>query len=79
MDKKHVLLGECKWTDDPIDQKVLHDLLEQGDLFSQKEQYFYLYSKNGFTNHVLKEANQDSRIHLISIEDIYHNHYPYAE
>lgn len=75
MDKKHVLLGECKWTDDPIDQKVLHDLLKQGDLFSQKEQYFYLYSKNGF----LKEANQDSRIHLISIEDIYHNHYPYAE
>lgn len=79
MDKKHVLLGECKWTNDPIDQKVLHDLLEQGQLFSQKEQYFYLYSKNGFTNHVLKEASQDSRIHLISIEDIYHNRYPYTE
>ena len=49
-DEKHVLLGECKWNETPVSLPVLKQLQERGDIFQKKEQYFYIFAKNGFTS-----------------------------
>lgn len=72
MDKKHVLLGECKWTKNPIDKKVADDLVKQGDLFSQNDKYFYLFSKSGFSDGVKVVAQEKHNMFLITIDDIYY-------
>ena len=71
MSKQDILLGECKWTNKLIDKKVLNDLILQSQLFKQKQRHYYLFSKNGFTDAVLEEAQQNTNIHLITIDDIY--------
>lgn len=70
-DHEHVILGKCKWTNDKIDKKVLDDLLKQGTLFKQEYKYYYLFSKNGFTDAVIDYVNDHTNVSLITIEDIY--------
>lgn len=64
------LLCECKWRNEKTDRKVLDTLLERGKLFSYPEQYYYLFSKSGFTDNVLEYAAQDDRINLVSFADM---------
>lgn len=77
LDKKNILLGECKWTNHVIDKSVLNDLQSQGTLFPQKNKYYYLYAKTGFSEAVKEAAQQQANIFLITIDDIYYHKYPY--
>lgn len=79
LDKKNILLGECKWTNHVIDKSVLDDLQSQGTLFPQKNQYYYLFAKTGFSETVKEAAQQQTNIFLITIDDIYHHKYPYMK
>ena len=47
-DKENLLLGECKWNNQDISPVVLTDLLTQGDMFPQKNKYFYIFCKKKF-------------------------------
>lgn len=50
---------------------VLDDLLEKSRLFPQSQKNFLLFSKNNFSDDLRKRAEGDSRIQLISLEDMY--------
>ncbi|NBK96625.1 MAG: ATP-binding protein [Erysipelotrichia bacterium] len=71
MDNNHILLGECKWTNEKIDQQVLNDLIAQGSLFKQKEKFYYLFAKSGFSESVQQYAKEHNNLSLITIDDIY--------
>lgn len=70
IDGETALLGECKWTNQSIDLPILTTLLERGELFPQPEKWYYLFSKSGFTDTVKEKAADDTRIKLISFEDM---------
>lgn len=70
MDNHNVLLGECKWTAEKIGQPVLNRLIEKGRLFSQEQKYYYLFSKNGFSESVIETARRRDDLYLVTIEDI---------
>ena len=57
--------GECKWTNAPVDIDVLNDLREQSKLFKYTSNYFYLFSKSGFTARLEKKAAEDENVKLI--------------
>jgi len=60
--RRHVLLGECKWTRDPMDAGVLKDLVEKAGLVvpdREDWQVFFLgFSKSGFTREAEAFARQ---------------------
>jgi hypothetical protein len=71
---KNAIFGECKWRSGPADLAILRDLKRRSELFSRFEKkYYYLFSKTGFTSGVIKAAEEDSSIRLITLADIY-NH-----
>ena len=67
-----ILLCECKWTNSPVDIDVLDDLTEQGSLFPQyEEQWYWLFSKSGFTEKLHAAAAERSEcVKLISYDDM---------
>ena len=69
-DKENILLGECKWNNEKVDLKVLEDLIKQGELFYQPNQWYYLFSKNGFTDAVRNAADKDDRVCLIAFDEM---------
>lgn len=69
-DNNHILLGECKWINSDVEIDVLVDLLGQGNLFWQEHKWYYLFSKNSFTENVKKIALENKNIFLNSFLDM---------
>lgn len=51
--------------------KVLYDLQEQGKLFQQKHKFYYLFSKNGLHEDVMKYAAAHDEVRLVALDDFY--------
>lgn len=68
-DKKTWFFGECKWKNSPVDQKVLETLIERSRNFPALKSYFYLFSKNGFTEGCKKLA-KECNCHLITFSEM---------
>lgn len=71
-DGKDYLFCECKWRNEKIDLPILNDLKIKADIFSQnkKNTYYILFSKSGFTEAVINEANCNNNIILVDINDL---------
>ncbi len=65
-----ILLGECKWKNSPVDMETAKILFERGNLFRQPYKYYYLFSKNGFTESLIHYAEKIKNVYLISYRDI---------
>lgn len=64
------LFGECKWKNEKIDVGVLDKLMDRSRLFHYKNQYFYLFSKTGFTEGCKAKASELGNVFLITYTDI---------
>lgn len=71
-DGKDYLICECKWRNEKTDIGVLNELKENADIFNKKRDntWFILFTKVGFTDAVLKEAEADSNIILVDMNHI---------
>lgn len=71
-DGSDYLICECKWRNDKTDLSVLEHLKEKADIFrkQRKNTWFVLFSKSGFTEAVVKEAERDDRIMLVELKDV---------
>jgi len=68
--KDNVLFGECKWHDADIDANVLEELQRKAEMFSQKNKYFYLFAKNGFTKACMDRARLPKNTRLVSFSSV---------
>ena len=66
----YVLLGECKWRNNPVDMDTVHTLLERGGLFYYPEKYYFLFSKSGFVDSVIDYVKDSGNINLVSYKQI---------
>ena len=66
------LICECKWRNEKTDLSVLNELKENADIFNTKRNntWFILFTKVGFTDAVLKEAQTDPNIILVDMSKI---------
>ena len=71
-DGKDYLIGECKWRNEKLDLAVLQDLKQKADIFSRNRTHtwFVLFSKSGFTQAVVEEAEKNDNIILVSIDKL---------
>ncbi len=68
--EKKILVGEVKWTNEPVDIDVLNELIRKSKFlnFEGKYQYF-IASKSGFTERCFNEMKSINALHL-DINDI---------
>ena len=64
------IFGECKWRDGKTGADVLSDLSRKASLLGYLDSPLYVLSKSGFTSDALKKAENDSRFHLITGEEL---------
>lgn len=68
--KYTALFGECKWTDEKVDEGILETLARRSRIFHYSEVWRYLFSKNGFTEGCVNAAEKMGNVMLVSYEDI---------
>lgn len=66
------LIGECKWRNEKLDLTVLYELQKKADVFSKKRKntWYILFSKSGFTEAVIEEAEKNEKIILIDMKTL---------
>lgn len=71
-DGKDYLICECKWRNEKTDLGVLNELRGKADIFNKKRDntWFVLFTKVGFTDAVLKEAENEPNIILVDMNKI---------
>ncbi|MBQ4140159.1 MAG: ATP-binding protein [Clostridia bacterium] len=72
-DKDTAIFGECKWTNEKVDTKVLDTLLYRSSLFAYNNVYLYLFSKSGFTKGCVEKADELGNVTLVTFQDIMNN------
>lgn len=64
-DRDEFVFGECKWRNQKCDVKVFAKLKEKSNmLFKYTDAHYYLFSKSGFTEDLIKLAEQEEKLHL---------------
>lgn len=74
-----VLVGECKWTADPMSKRVLDDLreyklpaLEQERRLKVPKQgpQTLLFSRTGFSDELITTASSDDTVSLVTLDEL---------
>lgn len=69
--KDSAIYGECKYRNEPMGKDVLDLLIERSYLLPYTNKYYYLFSKSGFTEGLVKIAQDNPQIKLIHLNDIF--------
>ena len=72
-DDNNILFGECKWQNVPVGMDVLKDLIKQGDLFHAENKWFYVFSKDCFTEECAQYVKNKSNFFLITFQQMIEN------
>nr|WP_304319918.1 ATP-binding protein [Bifidobacterium catenulatum] len=67
----HVLVGECKFRNKPMDNAMLESLRNKSLALRGSDRAYYLFSLNGFDRGVQAVADRDPSVKLIGIDDLY--------
>ncbi len=70
IDDRNVLICECKWHEHPIGIDVVYQMEERGQLFSQPEKYYILFTKAGVTNDVINYVKKKSNMRCVDFGTI---------
>ena len=63
---------ECKFRNVLFDKSEFEDLITASEIFSNvKNKYYYIFSKSGYTERVINEAEKAGNIKLLSIDDLF--------
>lgn len=63
-----LLVGNCKWSTKPMDIKDFEQLLEDVEQIGKEADYYYLFSKEGFTTELSVMAQNMDNIQCIDLE-----------
>ncbi|MDR0309467.1 MAG: ATP-binding protein [Candidatus Methanoplasma sp.] len=69
--EKDVILGECKWQNKEAGADIYAGLKEKAALFADKKIHYYIFSRSGFTAGLRKEAEEDDRLTLVGLDDLF--------
>jgi AAA+ ATPase superfamily predicted ATPase len=67
-EEKKAIFSECKWTNKPVDLRVLNHLVKKSGMFDFEDKYYMLFSKNGFADDVWEKAKENSKILLVDFD-----------
>lgn len=67
-EKGELLVGTCKWSTEPMDGREFEKLLKLTEQTGQEADYYYLFSREGFTNEFLQSARGMDQIELVDLD-----------
>ena len=68
----HILFSECKWTKEPCGISILRDLENKAECIKEHRYHHYsIFSKNGFTKELTKEAASRKDLLLFDLDDLF--------
>jgi len=70
-DDDNALICECKYTEDPFDEKQLKDLQDSSLCIKQHHKSFIIFSKNGISSGVEKQIKGLPEFSVITLDDIF--------
>lgn len=65
-----LLIGGCKWSEEPMGSSDFEKLLTAAEQLGQEADYYYLFSKEGFVNELSVMASGMDNIELIDLESL---------
>ncbi|MDR0335108.1 MAG: ATP-binding protein [Methanomassiliicoccaceae archaeon] len=68
------ILGECKWTNKKAGTEVYQRIKEKTAAVPQlidRDVYYYLFSRSGFTETLRREAEGDGKLKLVNLNDLF--------
>ena len=66
------VIGECKWQNSPVGQEVLSILeMRKALLVGDDTAYYYLLSKSGFDEDLIRLTSPRDDIHLVTAEEVF--------
>lgn len=71
LSKDNGIYCECKYRNEKVGIDVYEKLVERSRLIPRSHQYYYLFSKSGFTEGLMEMARIKPEIKLIGFEDLY--------
>ncbi|MCL2512988.1 MAG: ATP-binding protein [Oscillospiraceae bacterium] len=70
--EEQAIFGECKWRNEELDLAIVKESLEKCEMFKQfKKNYYYFFSKSGFTDGVREFVAERDDIQLIDFADMF--------
>jgi len=70
IDDRQCIVGECKWRNKKTGLDVFKRLVEKSRLLPYNKTYFYLFSKSGFEEDLLKEASVNECLTLVDFQEM---------
>lgn len=71
LDDDNALFCECKYTEEPFDEKQLQDLKSSAACIPRKNNHFMIFSKNGITSGVQKELQELSNYFVVDLQKLF--------
>ncbi|MBQ7199831.1 MAG: ATP-binding protein [Eubacterium sp.] len=65
-----ILIGDCKWSAKPMSMKDFEGLLDRTNQLGHEADYYYLFSRAGFTPELAAMATNMDNINCVSLEDL---------
>ena len=67
-----IIFGECKWSNKKVGINILEELIKKSENVevNNKNRSYILFSKSGFTDELLKRAEDSKELYLIELKDI---------
>ena len=67
------MFGDCIWTNEKVDSEILDSLKQKSKRFIKglKKEIFMLFSKSGFTDALIEEAENSPNILLYDINSLF--------
>ncbi|HEY5586490.1 MAG TPA: ATP-binding protein [Ruminiclostridium sp.] len=69
-EKEENIVGECKWQNTKVGIKDLEHLKSKIEKVKISKAYYYMFSKSGFTNELIKLSEKDEYVALIGLDEI---------
>ena len=73
IDKNNGLYVECKYRNEKVGMKTYVKLVERSELVPREKRYYYLFSKVGFSNELIKISEEKENINLVTLVELYEN------
>lgn len=65
-----ILIGECLWADNPMSNVDFQNLVARTEQLGRDVDYYYLFSKNGFSEELTSMAASMDNIELVDLESL---------
>ena len=70
-DDENAVICECKYTEDPFDEKQLKDLQDSALCVTQQNKSYIIFSKNGVSSSVEKHLKNLSGYSVVTLDDLF--------